>query len=226
MSRRSQSPVCPATRSIRRPVQILRWQADILELDELTAAEKAAAIRLSHYINGDAGYSWAGSETIADTCKVSADVVRRMLRKLESLGLVRTEHRPGTSSRHWLANGPEVAPEVETPRATAETPPALLRSDLTRELATPPNPPEGGYVDKSTRKAPAPTPPATRATPVATPVYPRVRRSRRTEAPFVRAACHCDAPSEYLAPPPPRTDRRAAAAAVGGLRAALGVARA
>jgi hypothetical protein len=200
MSRRSQSPVCPATRSIRRPVQILRWQADILELDELTAAEKAAAIRLSHYINGDAGYSWAGSETIADTCKVSADVVRRMLRKLESLGLVRTEHRPGTSSRHWLANGPEVAPEVETPRATAETPPALLRSDLTRELATPPNPPEGGYVDKSTRKTPAPTPPATRATPASTPGYPR-RRRRQVEPP-VFAGCHAPAPAEYLQPQP------------------------
>ena len=224
MSRRKQSHTCPASARLHKPVDVLHWIRRINTLDELTHAEKSAATILATCINGTTGVTWSSLDYIAVQAGTSAEVVRRACRKLESLGVLHTTERKGRSNLFSLVDGSE--PETP-PLATEAPPPSLPGGLLANELTkSPPSPPSGGLVvDKSTGKNPAPTPQATRTTPASNPVFPRVRRTRRTEPPFVRAACHCDAPSEYLAPPPPRTDRRAAAAAVGGLRAALGVAR-
>ncbi len=153
-------------------------------------------MRLSHYINNDLGYSWASAETIAASCKVSTEVVRRTLRKLEGLGLIRTEHRPGTSSRHWLVST-EVSTEVEAPPAVQTAPPTVARGDETMEITkSPPLPPLPGGIVKPTGKTPAPPAPARKATPV----FPR-RRRRQVEPP-VFAGCHAPAPAEYLQPQP------------------------
>ena len=218
MSRRKQSRTCPA-RSPRSPVDVLEWQRLILKSD-LTAAEKCCAVALGTFVNNDSGLAWPSMATLGEAAGLSEQTARRAVHRLAALGFVSILERSGRCNYFRLGLG------AETPICDDPEPLSGQIAELTKEPANPPLPPSGGLVvDKSTGKNPAPTPQATRTTPASNPVFPRVRRTRRTEPPFVRAACHCDAPSEYLAPPPPRTDRRAAAAAVGGLRAALGVAR-
>jgi hypothetical protein len=212
------SPICPAVARPRSPVDILNWNRQVLRLPELSSGEKCAGICIGGYVNGKSGYAWPGLATVAEDCGVSIQTARRAAHKLQRLGLLHIEARPGTSSRYHLGSGTE----VETPITDDSTPLSPVIAERATERTNPPNPPEGGIVDKST-KPPAPTPQATRTTPASNPVYPR-RRRRQVEPP-VFAGCHRPADPAYLSPPPARTDRRAAAAAVGGLRAALGVAR-
>lgn len=181
------SPICPAVARPRSPVDIINWNRQVLRLPELSSGEKCAGICIGGYVNGKSGYAWPGLATVAEDCGVSIQTARRAAHKLERLGLLHIEARPGTSSRYHLGSG--VSTEVETPITDDSTPLSPVADDGTSELATPPNPPAGGYVDKSTRKTPAPTP-----------HYPR-RRRRQVEPP-VFAGCHAPAPAEYLQPQP------------------------
>ena len=93
---------------------------------QLTPAELAVYLHL-HTYDWDGEGTWVGQKTIADELGISERTVRNAVKKLERVGAIKCQPRPGhshlcTINRAWLPTDPGNIRRGTRSKATASTP--------------------------------------------------------------------------------------------------------